>query len=488
MILLALLGAAPALAQGAPEPAPQPEPAAEPAPEPQPELARRDDEFGPLLLIERIDIVGNTATQEHVIRRVLRIQPGDVLRASDRRMREARFKVLALGYFRDVTLAMNKGSARGHVILEVHVAERGTIVLNRLWFGRSALTPYWVGADVGERNLLGLGVALGAGFIYAAESDVIGARSQWATELRAEEPSLFDTRWGANAAFTLVRGSEAYRVAGTGDPDTHEQRAFPYRRLGARFGITRDVTSLTRLAGTLRLESIHTALPVAPTQQLPDGRDVGIDLHLLPGTSRVATAGFAFDRDTRPDPILPHSGHHLLLSAEVGLGMFGDYRFATVFGRFDHYWPTFGGRHALGIRLAGGVVLGDAPRFDRIHVADVNRMLTPRALGLVLSTAPPFDILGTRRDKPSYGEVGGTVNLEYAIQVFRGRGRKRVYGGDMFFGAGLWGLAEHEDLRARATSVLRALPIDLYVDAGLRIDTDVGVFELTIANALGRLR
>ena len=31
-------------------------------------------------------------------------------------------------------------------------------------------------------------------------------------------------------------------------------------------------------------------------------------------------------------------------------------------------------------------------------------------------------------------------------------------------------------------------PIDLYLDAGIRIDTDYGIFELTVANALGRLR
>jgi hypothetical protein len=52
----------------------------------------------------------------------------------------------------------------------------------------------------------------------------------------------------------------------------------------------------------------------------------------------------------------------------------------------------------------------------------------------------------------------------------------------------MWGLAENADLRARDASVWRALPIDLYADAGIRLDTDIGVFELTIANALGRLR
>ena len=43
-------------------------------------------------------------------------------------------------------------------------------------------------------------------------------------------------------------------------------------------------------------------------------------------------------------------------------------------------------------------------------------------------------------------------------------------------------------LRARDASLWNSIPIDIYVDAGIRVDTDVGVFELTLANALGRLR
>src|SRR6185436_20164297 len=104
-------------------------------------------------------------------------------------------------------------------------------------------------------------------------------------------------------------------------------------------------------------------------------------------------------------------------------------------------------------KATGGVVIGDAPRFDRIHIADVDRMLTPRALGLVLSSAQPLDILGTRTGKPLYGEIGGSVSAEYAMQIFRGKGRKRVYGGDLFFGAGLWGLGESSSLRTRDTTV-----------------------------------
>lgn len=473
------------------EPAPaQPAPAEPPPPDLPPPEPAKDDEFGPLLLIEQINVVGNTATKSELILRALPIQVGDVVRASDKRLRVARYKVLALGFFRDVTLAMNKGSQRGQVILEVRVIERGTVVLNRLWFGTTSVSPYWLGADVGERNLFGLGVSLGGGFIYAAnEADIAGSRDQWAGELRLAQPSIMGSRWGAHVGATLVHGSEIYRVRGeSGTPGSDDLRAFPYRRFGWRAGTTYDVSALTRLSASVRAEEISAELPIAPTQEI-DGRPVALDLHLDPGSSRVITMAFGFDRDTRPDPILPHAGGHVALGAEIGTLLFGaDYQFATLFGRYEHYWPLFDEKHAIGIKAAGGVVIGDAPRFDRIHIADVNRMLTPRALGLVLSSAAPLDILGTRSGKPYYGELGGTFTVEYALALFRGKGRKRVYGGDLFFGVGLWGLAEDEMLRTRDTTVWSSLPIDIYADAGIRVDTDFGVFELTVANALGRLR
>jgi len=446
------------------------------------EPLHEDTEFGPVIQIEAINVTGNTATQTEIIRRALPIGPGDTLHSSDRRLRDARFKVLALGYFRDVTLSVRKGSQRGQVIVEVHVAERGTLVLNRLWFG-TALSPWWLGADVGERNLLGLGVSVGGGVIFAHHTDLPDARDQYAMELRISVPSVGGSEWSAGGAATLVHGSEPYRVSGM------SQRSFPYRRFGARFGATYDVSALTRLAMGMRVESISATLPVAPTRELADGRVVAVDLHLDPGVSRVVTASLAFDRDTRADPILPHAGGRLQVSAELGSALLGgNYDFATIFGRYEHYWPLFGERHALSIKLGGGVVVGDAPLFDRIHIADVDHMLTPRALGLVLSTAAPLAILGTRGDKPNYGDLGGSATVEYALQLFRGAGQRRIYGADVFFGAGLWGLAERPDLRSRDAGLVAALPIDLFGDAGVRFDTDIGTFELTIANALGRLR
>ncbi|HTL33569.1 MAG TPA: BamA/TamA family outer membrane protein, partial [Kofleriaceae bacterium] len=410
--------------------------------------------------------------------------------ATDKRLRNARFKVIALGFFRDVTFAMKKGSQRGNVIIEITVVERGTFVLNKLWFGRTTLSPYWAGVDLGERNLLGLGIAMGGAFIYAAEGGAQGGRDQWAGELRLSDGSLRGTRWGAQGSLTLVHGSEIYRVQGEPSDDSLDNfRAFPYRRFGGRFGATYDLTALARLGITGRIESIDTELPAAPTRTLIDGTVTDVDLHLEPGESRVITIGLSLDRDTRNDPILPHAGGRITAAFELGTSaLASDYDFATLFARYEHWWPLHDEKHAIGMRLGGGVVTGYAPRFDRIYISDLNRMLTPRPLGLVLSSAAPLNFLSTRSEKPTYGEIGGIATVEYVMQLFRGIGKKRVYGGDIFVGVGLWGLAETGDYLLRDAAFWDSLPVDLYVDAGLRIDTDLGIFEFTFGNALGRLR
>src|SRR3954467_12184376 len=109
IVVCAALIATPAFAEDEPPP-----------PEDETPL-HEDKEFGPVIQIEEIVVAGNTATQTELIRRTLPIGPGDVLHASDKRLREARYKVLALGFFRDVTLSMRKGSQRGMVVLEVSV-------------------------------------------------------------------------------------------------------------------------------------------------------------------------------------------------------------------------------------------------------------------------------------------------------------------------------------------------------------------------------
>lgn len=478
MRTLAVLAAVIAIAAGSGEAAAQPE-----AGETEPGAAA----FGPLIAIERIDVVGNSSTAEHIIRRALPIRAGDRLRAGDSRLSSARYKVLALGYFRDVQLTMAKGSRRGQVVLTVAVVERGTVILERMYFGISQVTPWWAGLDVSERNFFGTGLGVGGAFVFAGEGDAAGADPQRAFQLRVSEPSIAGMPLGLHAVGQYVDASEPYRVRGEADDgDADNFAAFGYRRIGGRVGASWDVTPLSTVSVGARLELVDTDLPAMPQRTLPDGRIVPIDLHLLPGDSRVATASVGFDRDTRADPVLPFSGDRWQLFAELGAGVFGsDYDYATLLAKYQRWWSVSSVEHVISLHLTGGVVVGDAPRFDRLHVGDLNRMVSPRALGLVVSATPSHDILGTATEDATYGKVGGVAEVQYSYRLFRSD--RHIYGGDLFVGVGLWALGQGDDFDPRDETLYRSLPVDLLLDAGLRLDTEIGIFELTIANALGRV-
>jgi hypothetical protein len=220
-------------------------------------------------------------------------------------------------------------------------------------------------------------------------------------------------------------------------------------------------------------------------QQLPDGRLIPVPIRLDPGDSRIVTTTIAYDKDTRPDPAMPREGWHFTGSVELGSTLLGgSYDFATILARYDRWWPVRR-KQAIALRLAGGVVIGDAPRFDLIFAGDVDRMVTPRALGLIVAPNTSQELLGTGLGGVQYGDVGGSAIVEWSDQLWRGG--RHIYGGDLFVGAGLWSLADSRDLHVRDQGLWRELPVDLVVDAGLRVDTDIGIFELTLANALGRV-
>lgn len=435
--------------------------------------------FGPVISIERIDVVGNSITAERLIRRALPFAAGDSIRAGDARLREARYKVLALGYFRDVSLSMRKGSRRGRVVLTVEVVERGTVVLERMYFGTTLATPWWAGLDATERNVLGTGLGVGGAFVFAGEGRAAGADSQRAFQLRVTDPALLGTPLGVYGLLQYVDASEPYRVSGdAGDASADHFAAFAHRRLGGKLGASWNLTALSTLTVGGRLELVDAELPSAPTRTFPDGRVEAIDLHLEPGDSRVVTASLGFDRDTRPDPVLPYAGERWQLFAELGGPLLAsDYTYGTVLAKYERWWSLGSPQHVISMHLTGGAILGDAPRFDRLHVGDLNRMVAPRALGLVVSTTPSLDLLGRSSDEAIYGELGGVAEAQYAFRLFRSS--RHVYGGDLFVGAGLWSLARRDDVRA--------LPLDLLLDVGLRLDTEIGIFELSLANGLGRI-
>jgi outer membrane protein insertion porin family len=110
---------------------------------------------GPRVYVERIDIIGNTRTEDKVIRREFRLAEGDPY--SSDAVRRSKTRLTDLGYFQNVDIATNPGSASDKAVLNTTISEKAT---GELSFGGGYSTDAGALIDVGlsERNLVGTGV------------------------------------------------------------------------------------------------------------------------------------------------------------------------------------------------------------------------------------------------------------------------------------------------------------------------------------------
>jgi outer membrane protein insertion porin family len=445
-----------------------------------------DPSFGPRYAIEEIVVRGNRRTKASLILAELGLQPGDGVVASDPRVEAARFRLLALGHFLDARLSVQRGKRRGGVVLLVEVEERGTLVINELYPSTSSATAFWGGADVSDTNFLGRGVNLGGGFVASTKPLVLNSEKGLGLRLHGSVPERQGLGGLALSATALYNdGSELYRDSGADDdPDPGLFTAANTRRAGGMLGVSRTLTRAVRASVDVRGESVNARLPPLRARTLPDGTTLPIDFGVREGASRVATLALTLDYDTRSDPVLPRSGARVVGTLEAGGPVIGgSYGFGKALVQASLYVKMPRG-HALGFHLLGGAIMGDAPYFDRFFVGDLNLLLPRRALGMNFSTLPSRNLLGTSIARHRYDDYAARALVEYAIPVWRRRGF--VYGGDAFAAVGLLGMASDGDLSPPDGLTWSKLPIDLTADVGLRLDTYVGIFTISIANALSR--
>ncbi|WP_420567294.1 outer membrane protein assembly factor BamA [Thalassovita sp.] len=112
---------------------------------------------GQRVFVERIDIEGNAATLDRVIRQQFRIAEGDPF--NPREIRQSAERIRALGYFGNANVKAREGSAPDQVIVDVDVEEQPT---GSLTLGGSYSTNSGLGLVVKlkEDNFLGRGQQL----------------------------------------------------------------------------------------------------------------------------------------------------------------------------------------------------------------------------------------------------------------------------------------------------------------------------------------
>ena len=136
----------------------------------------------PRVYVERIDVNGNTLTQDKVIRREFRVAEGDAFNAAQ--VKRSTNRIKGLGYFQEkFEVEQKSGSAKDRVVLEANVEEKPTGEL-QLSAGYSSLESFIFQASIQQHNFRGRGQTVG----------LSGSLSRYSksVDLAFTEPYLFD--------------------------------------------------------------------------------------------------------------------------------------------------------------------------------------------------------------------------------------------------------------------------------------------------------
>lgn len=223
----------------------------------------------------------------------------------------------------------------------------------------------WVIAPIPFRNeLLGVGLVLGAGYLYGARDTARGDRHSIAAAggMYAEGGS-----WTALAAHRGYWSEQRRRTTvaiATGELlyDIELELADGNRSLGLQqefSGVSLEAAARVGESGWLALGyrggNTEVAVPV-PADELPE--------ELVPGTTiEMSNLLLSGELDTRDSDLYPHSGRYAQLEALISRHELGsDHDYASLEAEWNSYRPIREA-HVLAWRVAGKIVDGDAPFF-----------------------------------------------------------------------------------------------------------------------------
>ena len=449
-------------------------------------------------LIEDIEIRGNTKTRRRVVEHLVPFHRGDVLDVDNPALELTRYRLLGSGFFRDVQLSLRKGSARGRVILVIEVTERNTLVVTDLAMGLSADTDEngerrplaaFAGVAVAERNLAGSGITLGSALAISQGATTDEAIDQYALRVRFFDPAFLGTRWAFSGELLY---NNALDFFGDGDvnvdgAESARYAVVTYTRSGGSIGVGYPTSLTTRLWLGYRLESIgDVQIPRAASSDY-GGWTEPIDFKILPGHSVLSTLRASLEYDTRDHPWMPTRGWLASAALEISPAPAGsDYPYEKIDLR-AHRWWALPHAHVLGLELFAGAIVGNAPFFEQYYVGDLTDFQPGRLLGLNFDRRSAPNFLHTAIEHVRYAQYALKLNAEYRIPLYRGR--RSVYSIDVFASFGIFALADPRDITRPAPgfSGLQRIPMDLTGNIGFRLDTSLGGFVFTFANALGFL-
>ncbi len=274
--------------------------------------------------VRRIEIVGNTKTHEEVIRREMRILPGDLFVHSD--LRDSQGDIFRLGFFSDVQVDFQPVGDTDKIDLVFDVEEKQTGQFS-MGVGFSQQTQASGFLNVGENNLFGRGQSLQFSWQFGSRRQFLDLSftEPWAfgtpTLLGVDVFNRFSNR--VNDVYNTRTKGFAFRV-GRPIPGTR------FTRGSVRFGYTEATLNDFDPFYTQTLDALERELGAGGAEfQRLDKTD-------WPQTEIGLTTTIV--RNSSDNPFLPTRGSKTRIRHEINGGIFGgdlDYQQLSV--EYDWY-------------------------------------------------------------------------------------------------------------------------------------------------------
>ncbi|OCC25096.1 outer membrane protein assembly factor BamA [Croceicoccus estronivorus] len=299
----------------------------------------------PRVYVEKVNINGNTLTQDKVIRREFRIAEGDAF--DSLKIKRTTNRIKSLGYFQEnFEVEQKEGSAPDRIVLEANVEEKPTGEL-QLSAGFSSLESFILSGSIRQRNFRGRGQTVGLSVNFS--------RYTRAAQVSFVEPYLFDRNISAGVDI-YRRDYNSYNYLGSKRNTTYERSTTGIQmRLGVplteyisaigRYTLNYDDVSLDKqYFADLDGDGQTECSPLLAGRYLCDA--LGKDLSSILGLSVVY--------DTRDSRYRPTRGHNVTVGVDfAGLG--GDVRYARITGEASKYWSV-GGGFIFSLSAEGGFI------------------------------------------------------------------------------------------------------------------------------------
>ena len=366
----------------------------------------------PRVYVERVDINGNTLTQDKVVRREFRLAEGDAFNSYQ--VKRTRDRIRSLGFFQDkIEIEQKPGSAPDRIVLETNVEEKSTGELS-LSAGYSSLERIIFSASVTQHNFRGKGQELSTSVDYSKYSKSV--------QIGFTEPYLFDRNIAVGGDI-FRRDQNSFRYLNNNDRSRTYQQVTTGFQVRAGVPLT-EYTSLALRYG-LNFDDVTLDQSIYYTNGQCDSLLAGRYLCDAIGKRTTSSIGYSWIYDNRDNRLRPTRGHNLNFSQDfAGLGGSVKYLRSRLSGG---QWFGLGSSFVLSLTGEAGYILGfGTQRFgtdttgavyplDKVRLTDRFFLGEPQLRG--------FDIrgVGPRIIRSYYDATGALLNTNRTDDALGGR-------------------------------------------------------------------